>query len=799
MKYGYFDDAKKEYVITRPDTPRAWSNYLGCRTYGGIITNSAGGYSFTRSPAEGRLIRHRYNSVPMDMPGRQFYLRDTVSGDFWTAAWQPVGKPLELYKSMTRFGPGYAVIESQYDAIGMETTYFVPLGASFEIWWLRLRNEGSRTRVLDVFSFCEFTTEWNLLNDMLNLQYAQYIAQAEWRDGFIEASSCGRLPEEPDNFANRDQARRWWMTQLGGQFQGWDGDRDRFLGSYGGFAAPDAVREGLSRNSLGSSDNICGSVSSRVELAPEQVSDVIVLLGTGRGSVEGQAALGRAGSPDLVRAALAELKGHWHGLLDLCTVKTPDADFDHMANVWGAYNALMTFEWSRSCSLVYTGDQRDGYGFRDTVQDTLGVVHLLPEQVRDRLILMLSGQDATGGAQPEIRPWSHRPGAMPPTKPSEYRSDDCLWFFNAIPLYVAESGDLAFYDLVVPFADQGEATVLGHLRRALEFNLERTGANGLPCGLLADWNDCLKLGYRGESVFVAFQLRLGLKTYGEIAGQLRRPEEAAWAEKELSKLDAAIARVCWDGEWFIWAVAEDGTVFGSKNYPEGQIYLNTQCWAVLSGAASAEQRDAALDAVRQRLASEFGVAICHPPFEKTPVKVMRAVLFNPGNKENGGIFSHTQSWAVLAEIARGNGDQAYAYYRAFMPSAQNDMADRREIEPYVHCQSTHARPSPKFGVSRVPWLSGTASWSHFTALHGILGLKPEPDGFLLDPCIPSSWPGFEATRRFRGKTLRISVRNPHRRNRGVCALTINGQTVPGNRVPLEMLAADNEIMAELGP
>ncbi len=797
MNYGTFDDTRKEYIIHRPDTPRAWSNYLGSRTYGGIITNNAGGYSFTKSPAQGRIIRHRYNSVPMDMPGRQFYLRDSDSGDFWTAAWQPVGKPLDRYRTETRFGPGYAVIASDYDGVRTEATYFVPLEANFEVWWLRIDNHGRVRRELDIFSFCEFTTEWNLVNDTLNLQYAQYIAQAEWGDGFMEASSCGRLPEDPENFANRDQARRWWMTQVGGEIRGHDGDRDKFLGPYGGFASPDVVREGVSRNSCGYSDNICGSICSRVSLEPGQSADVLVLLGIGTGAEQGKAALARVGNPPSAAAALGDLKRYWHGLLDQCTVKTPDPDFDHMTNVWGAYNALMTFEWSRSCSLVYTGDQRDGFGFRDTVQDFLGVTHLLPGLVRERLRLMLSGQDATGGAQPEIRPWSHRPGAMAPTPASEYRSDDCLWFFNAVPFYVAETGDTAFYDEVVPYADCGEATVLGHLRRALEFNLERTGANGLPCGLLADWNDCLKLGYRGESVFVAFQLRLGLKTYAEIATGLDRHGEAAWAWEELRKLDEAIDRVCWDGDWFIWAIAEDGTVFGTKNYPEGQIYLNTQCWAVLSGAASPEQTHRALDSVRDRLATEFGVALCDPPFERTPVAVMRAVLMNPGNKENGGIFSHTQSWAVLAEIARGRGDQAYAYYRSFMPAAQNEMAERREIEPYVHCQSTHARTSPKYGASRVPWLSGTASWSHFTALHGILGLKPEVDGFRIDPCIPSSWPGFEVVRMFRGKKLRITVKNPGGHCSGVEQVMVNGETLAGNLVPLEKLGPDNEILAQI--
>jgi len=797
MNYGHFDDAAREYVITRPDTPRAWSNYLGSRRYGAIITNNAGGYSFTRSPASGRFLRHRYNAVPMDMPGRQFYLRDRDSGDYWSAAWQPVGKPLDEFKSTTRFGPGYAVIESAWRGIRSEATYFVPLGQDFEYWRLRVTNTGDQPRRLSVFSFCEFTTEWSIGQDLLNLQYTQYISEAVWRDGFILASSCKRLPEDPGNFANWDQSRWWWMTQLGGEIAGFDCERERFLGVYRSFDRPEAVERGACGNSEHFSDNGCGAIQSNLELAPGASADVLVMLGIGRAPLARRlrAKFGTAAACD---RELAKVKAHWHGLLDTMQVQTPDPDFDHMTNVWGAYNALMTFEWSRSCSLVYTGDQRDGFGFRDTVQDFLGVTGMMPAAVRERMILMLSGQDSTGGAQPEIRPWSHRPGKMKPTPPGDYRSDDCLWFFNSVPAYVAETGDVAFYRQVVPFADKGRATVFGHLRRALQFNLARTGRHGLPCGLRADWNDCLKLGYKGESVFVTFQVRLGLKLYAEIAGKLGAPRDRQWALAELAKLDRKIAKVCWDGHWFIWAIGEDGTVFGTKRAKEGRIYLNTQSWAILSGAATPDQTDRALAAVRKLLASDYGVALCNPPFAKTPVRVMRAVLFNPGNKENGSIFSHTQSWIVLAEIARGEGDRAYDYFRAFMPAAQNDRAEIREIEPYVHCQSTHAPASKKYGRSRVPWLSGTASWAHYTATQYILGIRPEVDGLRIDPCIPKAWPRFTVRRVLRGRTLAIEVQNPGGVSRGVQSLTVDGRPVAGNLVPNADLTDGAKIVAVLG-
>ena len=623
MRYGHFDDANREYVIERPDTPRPWSNYLGSRRYGGIITNNAGGYSFTRASADGRLLRMRFNGVPLDQPGRYFYLRDRDSGDFWSASWQPVGKPLDAYRSTCRFGTGYAAIDSCYAGIRMESTYFVPLDQEFEYWWLRVTNTGATPRRLSVFPFAELTSEWNMMNDLLNLQYTAHIAQATMVDGMVQASACARLPEDPEHFANRDQSRWWWLALCGAPVTGWDLDREKFIGVYNGFHNPAAVVRGACGGSVGFSDNICCGLQSDIELAPGASRDLIILLGVGRADREGQRIRAAYGTPERAASELAGLKRHWHGLLDSLHVTTPDADFDHMVNVWNPYNALITFTWSRACSLVYTGDGRDGLGFRDSVQDVLGIVSGAPEMARQRLELMLTGQESCGGALPEIKPWLHAPGKMPAQ--TWHRSDDALWFFNAIPAYVAETGDLAFYDKVLPYSDAGEASVLGHLRRALEFNLARTGRNGLPSGLAADWNDCLNLGYKGESVFVTFQVRLGLTVYAETCTRLGKASEAIWALKERAALDSRIRAVCWDGSWFIWAIGEDGTVYGSQAFPEGQVYLNTQAWAVISGAADPAQAQRCMQTVQERLATPFGVRLCAPPFDKTPVNVMRAV------------------------------------------------------------------------------------------------------------------------------------------------------------------------------
>jgi N,N'-diacetylchitobiose phosphorylase len=798
MRYGFFDDRNREYVIERPDTPRAWINYAGSRAYGAVITNNAGGYSFYHSPAEGRFLRFRFNSIPMDQPGRYFYLRDRDSGDYWSASWQPVGKPLDKFKSTCRFGTGYAVIASRYAGIQAEATYFVPRDQTFEYWWLRVTNRSRKPRQLSVFSYAEFAAEWNMFNDQLNLQYVAYIAQAEWKDGVIEASSCARLPEDAANFANRDQSRWWWMTQLGGRVVGYELDRGKFLGPYRSYHNPLAVERGAAGNSTGFSDDTCGSVQSDLDLQPGESADVFVLLGIGH-AAEGARIRAEYGNAARAQAELDTVRRSFHDPLGNFTCQTPDEDFNHMINVWNAYNALMTFNWSRACSLVYTGEGRDALGYRDSVQDTVGVCQLIPDAVRERLELMLTGQDSTGGAQPEIKPWLHRPGQMPATAPEKYRSDDALWLFNAVPAYVAETGDTAFYRKVLPYADRGEASVLGHLRRALEFNLERVGAHGLPCGLLADWNDCIKLGFRGETVFVAFQVRYGLQTYAGIADLLQQPAEAQWARAELTRFDALLQRHTWDGEWFIRAYREDGAAFGSAACDEGRIFLNPQSWAVLSGAATPAQARQAMDAVEKHLASEFGLAICAPAYERIDHHVMRAVLFNPGNKENGGIFSHTQGWAVMADTLLGNGDRAWRHYRAYLPAAQNDRAEIREIEPYVHCQSTHSPFSKKFGTSRVPWLSGTASWSYFAATHHILGIRPENDGLRLDPCIPSAWKGFSVQRRFRGAKLSIAVENPDGVQKGVVRLELNGAELPGNFVPVAALKRVNRIRVVMGP
>ena len=792
--FGYFDDIAKEYVITRPDTPRPWSNYLGSTEYGAIITNNAGGYSFYKSGATGRFLRMRFNSVPLDQPGRYFYLRDNESQDYWSSSWQPVAKPLTKYKSTCRHGMAYSVISSHYSGIETESTYFVPIGQTFEYWRLKVTNRSKRRRKLSVFTYCEYANLWDTSQDLVNLQYSQFITRASLEDGILGVTCNPNF-----DFDGKDLAgcNRTWMALTGAPLAGCETVRERFLGSYGGYAAPDVVLKGECSNFLAEGDNVCGSLQANLSLAPGESRELIVLLGIGTVGSHGRKTTAEFGNSKRCAAEFEKLKTAWHAPLESLQIETPDKELDHMINVWNAYNALITFAWSRSASLIYNGE-RDGLGFRDTVQDMLGAIPLLQEGVKPRLELMLTGQLANGGAIPVIKPFTHRPGHEKAPPAEEYRSDDCLWFFNALPAYVAETGDLKFYDKVLPYADNGKATVLGHLRRALEFNLERTGRHGLPCGLAADWNDCIRLGYKGESVFVAFQLRYGLDVYADIAKKLGRAGEVTWARKTLKSLDKKIQKVCWDGDWFIWAIGQDGTVYGTKDFSEGQVYMNTQVWAIISGAATPEQAKRALHTMKKKLSTPYGVMLCAPPFIKADREVMKATLFNAGIKENAGIFSHTQSWGVMAECLQGDGDQAYAYYRAFMPSAYNDRAELRQVEPYVHCQTSYSKFNNNEGVSRVPWLSGTASWAYYSATHWVLGVRPEFEGLRIDPCIPKAWPGFTMSRHFRGKMISIEVRNPSGVCRGVKTLTVDGEPIDGSVIPAAKLKKNSWVLAVLG-
>jgi cellobiose phosphorylase len=396
--------------------------------------------------------------------------------------------------------------------------------------------------------------------------------------------------------------------------------------------------------------------------------------------------------------------------------------------------------------------------------------------------------------------FTHKPGKEKLPKEEEYRSDDCQWLFNAITTYVKETGDIGFYNKVLPYADKGKATVLGHLRRAIEFNLKRTGKNGLPSGLLADWNDCLRLGTKGTSVFVALQVCYGLNTYIEICEMLKKPAEVKWAKKQLETLDKKLDKFGWDGKWYVRAYKESGEKIGSHENKQGSIFLNTQSWGVISGHADKYpgRAELTMQSVNEKLATDYGLMLCAPPFENIHCQEIRAILFNKGAKENASIFNHTQGWVVMAETILGHGDRAFKYFKSSLPASFNDKAEIRGSEPYVYSQFTHSIYSPRFGASRVPWLTGAASWAYYAATQYILGVRPDYKGLLIDPCIPASWKEFAVVRRFRNKTLNIKVVNPSGEQKGVKKITLNGQLIEGNLIPASKMKKENDVLVEMG-
>ncbi|MBN1118370.1 MAG: hypothetical protein JXA77_14260 [Bacteroidales bacterium] len=796
MQYGHFDDKNKEYVVDRPDTPESWSNYLGSTEYGAIITNNAGGYSFYNSAASGRITRLRPNTIPMDQPGRYIYLHDRDSKDFWSASWQPVGKPLDKYRTVCRHGTAYSVFETDYNGIFSETSYFVPLGKIYECWHFKVKNTGSEKRSLRAFTFVEYVANWQMWMDLINLQYTQYILTMNVIDGIIDHGTNLHLPPKPEDFEEGGQGRHTFMGIAGAKISGYDTDRKKFIGPYRSYANPLVVEQGECTNSIAVSDNGCGTLQVDIDLEPGEEMQFTVVMGIGEAALEGKTAVAEFSKSGKATEELHKLKKYWHTKLNNFSVQSPDAELNSMVNMWSQYNCLITYAWSRAASLVYSGE-RNGLGYRDTLQDILGVLHIIPEEAKQRLEMMITGQVSTGGAMPVVKPFSHKPGSEPAPLEKDYRSDDCMWMFNTIPAYVKETGDLDFYRKILPYSDNGEGTVFEHLKKAIEFNLNRLGANNLPCGLHADWNDCLVLGEKGETVFVALQLRFALVIYIEIADLLNEIDEQNRAQKLLAKLDADIEKSAWNGEWYIRAIKDNGLRYGDKDSEEGNLWLNPQTWAVYSGHANAERSRKILDHVYNKLFTHYGLMVCDPPYAKADLDVIKAVLFNKGTKENSGVFCHTQGWAVIAEALAGNGNRAYEYFRAYMPAAMNTKAEIREIEPYVYCQSTHSKYSTRYGASRLPWLSGAATWAMYSVSQYIFGVRPEYNGITIDPCVPENWNNFKVNRLFRGKRMNISFENSSGSQKGVRKLVLNGKELDGNYIDADVLGTENEIIVAL--
>lgn len=799
MNYGYFDDNNREYVITRPDTPAPWVNYLGSPEYGAIISNNAGGYSFAKSGANGRILRYVFNNF--DEPGRYIYIRDNKSKDYWSASWQPVGKDLDSYKSECHHGIGYTKMVADYADIHSEALYYVPNGKSHEVWALTVTNRSKETRELTLTGYAEFTNHSNYEQDQVNLQYSLFITKTSFEENRVMQKIHGNLDtlENGEQVDNKDVIERFFGL-VGAPVASYCGDKEAFLGRYHGYGDPQGVKAGDLGNETSYNENSCGALSTVISLCPGESKTIVFLLGM-KHSCEAAAVIADYADPEKTIAEEMEcLKADWSQKLNNLQVQTPSSEFNTMINTWNAYNCFMTFIWSRAASFIYCG-LRNGYGYRDTVQDIQGIIHLAPEMAAEKIRFMLSAQVDNGGGLPLVK-FTHNPGHedtpddasyVKETGHPAYRADDALWLFPTVFKYIAETGNVAFLDEVIPFANKDEGTVYEHLKRAVRFSLEHLGPHGLPAGLYADWNDCLRLGANGESSFVALQFYYALIISKRFA-------EARNDSAYIGELDAAIAetaekinRLCWDDDRFIRGFTEAGERIGAAADPEANMWLNPQSWAVISGLATKEQADAAMNNVYERLNTAYGAILMDPPYHAHAFDGALAVIYNQGTKENAGIFSQSQGWLILAEALLGHGDRAFTYFMENAPAAQNDRAEIRQLEPYCYGQFTEGKASPHFGRSHVHWLTGTASTVMVGCVEGILGLRPDLNGIRIAPSIPKDWDNFVIDKNFRGKHLHITVNNPDHKESGFHALSVNGTVLENNYIPEELLTTETTI------
>ena len=803
MKYGYFDNENREYVITNPATPAPWVNYLGSPEYGAIISNNAGGYSFAKSGANGRILRYVFNNF--DQPGRYIYIRDDRSSDFWSASWQPVGKDLAQYKSECRHGIGYTKISADYSDIHSEALYYVPLGKSYEVWALSVTNHSDHERNLTLSGYAEFTNHSNYEQDQVNLQYSLFISRTLFEGNRITQQIHGNLDAIPEN-ENVDEKNvtERFFGLAGAEVSSYCGDKNEFLGSYHGYGTPEGIVCGDLGDKTSYNENSCGALSCKITLKAGETRTIAFLLGMKPSSEAAEVIRCYENPAPTVAEELEALKADWNSKLDNLKVSTPSPEFDTMINTWNAYNCFMTFIWSRAASFIYCG-LRNGYGYRDTVQDIQGIIHLAPEMALEKIRFMLSAQVNNGGGLPLVK-FTHTPGKedtpddasyVQETGHPAYRADDALWLLPTVYKYISETGNTAFLDEVIPFANKDEATVYEHLKRAVAFSLNHLGPHGMPAGLYADWNDCLRLGANGESSFVALQFYYAMTILKIFAEYKKDTEYVQYLEETQKAFGEKVQELCWDNDRFVRGYTESGERIGEAAAPEANMWLNPQSWAVISGLASPEQGDAALNNVYERLNTKYGAILMDPPYHAHAFDGALAVIYNQGTKENSGIFSQSQGWLILAEALRGHGERAFTYFMENSPAAQNDCAEIRRLEPYCYGQFTEGKASKHFGRSHVHWLTGTASTVMVGCVEGILGLRPDLEGLRLSPSVPKSWKHFEIEKVFREKQLHISVENPDEKESGCCSLVLNGQKLADNYIPEKLLQDKNEVILTL--
>jgi N,N'-diacetylchitobiose phosphorylase len=784
MRYGHFDNHNREYVIERPDVPVSWTNYIGVENLCTVLSHNAGGYSFYKHAEHQRVTRFRANGVPLDRPGHYVYLRDDATGEYWSVSWQPVGKNLAQAKYECRHGLSYSKFSCDYRDLHAEQTIFIPLGDDVELWDVRIRNDGAAPRSLSVFSYVEFSFH-HIEIDNQNLQMSLYASGSSYEDGIIEYDFF----YEP-----------WTYDYFAANFQpdSFDGVRDRFLGPYSSETNPIALDRGECSNSSELGGNHCGSLHKRLTIAPGEEVRLVFMLGVGPRS-KGREIRAKYSDFANVDRAFETLRQYWQEKLAIFQCATPHEGLDAMINTWTLYQAETCVVWSRFASFIEVGG-RTGLGYRDTSQDVMSVVHTNPAKCRQRIVELLQGQVSQGyglhlfdpdwfNPEKQNQPQFKSPTVTPtPDRKSlihglaDVCSDDALWLVPSVCEYVKETGDIALFDLEVPFADAGTSTVYEHLKRALDFSAEQVGPTGICKGLRADWNDCLNLG-GGESAMVSFLHHWALRAFVEAAEFLDRHEDARKYCLLAEKVRAACEKELWDGEWYIRGITAKGVKVGTQANEEGKIFIESNTWAVVSDAVAPERARSAMDALDRHLYSPYGIHLLWPAFSKPNDDIGFVARVYKGIKENGAIFSHPNPWAVIAECKLGRGSRAMKFYDSLLPYNQNDRIEVREAEPYSYCQFVMGRDHAAYGRARHPWLTGSGGWNYTAVTRWILGIRLTFQGLIVDPCIPADWKQFQVTRKWRGATFDIRVSNPEGVEKGVKSVRLDGEIVTGTIPP----------------
>jgi cellobiose phosphorylase len=812
MKFGHFDDQNREYVITNPQTPWPWINYLGTEDFFSLISNTAGGYSFYKDAKYRRLTRYRYNNVPMDSGGRYFYIKDGET--LWSPGWKPCKTPLDSYEC--RHGMNYTSIQGVKNGITAKTLFFVPLKTWAEVQKLTLTNNSSSSRSLKIFSFTEWCL-WNAASDMENFQRNFSTGEVEIEGSVIYHKT--EYKERRDHYA---------YYSVNTPITGYDTDRETFFGLYNGFDEPKVVADGNPTNSVAHGWSPIASHCIDVNLQPGESKDFVFVLGYVENGPEekweskniinkskAKATITRFDTTSKVDAAFAELRAYWDDLLSIYNISTGNDKLDRMVNIWNQYQCMITFCFSRSASFFESGIGR-GMGFRDSNQDLIGFVHQIPERARERIIDIASTQFPDGGCYHQYQPLTKRGN----NDIGGGFNDDPLWLILGTISYLKESGDFTILNEMVPFDNDinSSRSLFDHLTVSFDHVVNNLGPHGLPLIGRADWNDCLNLncfsndpnesfqttenkttGSKAESLMIAGLFVVYGRDYIDLCKKLGKTEEAARAQKNVDSMIAAVKQYGWDGEWFIRAYDYYGRKIGSKENEEGRIFIESNGWCTMAGIGKEEGLcEKALDSVKEMMDTEFGIVLNNPAFTRYYIEYGEISSYPAGYKENAGIFCHNNPWIMIGETEIGRGDNAWEYYKKICPSYLEDISELHKTEPYVYAQMVAGKDSFKPGEAKNSWLTGTASWNFYAISQYILGIQPDYNGLKINPCIPREWNGFKVTRKFRGVIYLIEVINKNHVSKGVVRVSIDGKIYNSNLIPVFEAGTTHSVIVEMG-